>query len=263
MDSNLQRSGRGQSEQLRSGFTLIELLVVIAIIAILAAMLLPALGAAKERAKSANCLSNTRQLAIAAALYGDEYEQALPWSRIHFTAPANATRPLDFRNPAAANFSPNPYWQMRPYVGESVQLWRCPSALEDKALTVTGDDSPLLGYMGNMFAVGVTQSPMNLGPDVLPKKIPALPSPSRAKLFADVGVNLQGIWVGVSYRNPWSTAPVIPVPLHRGSLNVIMADGHADQLSRAEFRSANGPTIPWQEDRRQNWWRDGAVAVLP
>jgi len=59
-------------------FTMIELLTVIAIIAILAALLLPALVGSKERAKRTSCLNNVRQLVFAARLYADDYHDKLP-----------------------------------------------------------------------------------------------------------------------------------------------------------------------------------------
>src|SRR3954463_10193494 len=67
-----------KSERVKAAFTLIELLIVIAIIAILAALLLPVLGRARESGRSAACLSNLHQIGIALQLYVQDNENILP-----------------------------------------------------------------------------------------------------------------------------------------------------------------------------------------
>jgi prepilin-type N-terminal cleavage/methylation domain-containing protein/prepilin-type processing-associated H-X9-DG protein len=96
-------------------FTLIELLVVIAIIGLLAAMLLPALGRAKESGRGAACLSNLRQIGIALQLYTQDNQNRLPTMR---------DRPVGTNT--IPNQPPSPDLVLSNHLG-NLQVLRCPS----------------------------------------------------------------------------------------------------------------------------------------
>src|SRR5215216_157385 len=120
------------------GFTLIELLVVIAIIAILAAILFPVFAQAREKARAASCLSNTKQLGLAMRMYATDYDEVNVGS---------------YSYPNTWGQCPHLIWAdlLQPYI-KNLQIVACPSAPQrrfGRGGNARDGCAPLISMYGN------------------------------------------------------------------------------------------------------------------
>ena len=199
-------------------FTLIELLVVIAIIAILAAMLLPALSAARERARAADCIAKLKQVGLCLQQYGSDNNNYLAFNN------QEKTRGI---------FYP---FAVLPYMGfNDVPLndWACannPNSLPHlKCSTMNGikgsTGASLLGY--NYWITGANRGPTATDLGTYAKKFDGFYDPSSKILL-----HCSGDSVSYSYGKYLDSATYKWNTAHAGGVNFLMVDGHAENLTK-------------------------------
>jgi prepilin-type N-terminal cleavage/methylation domain-containing protein/prepilin-type processing-associated H-X9-DG protein len=160
------------------GFTLIELLVVIAIIAILAAILFPVFAQARDKARQASCLSNQKQLVLAAVAYTQDYDGSWPQTFIGApTASAGSIWTVPLKSDSAADKALESTlwaWALQPYI-KSIGVYVCPSVSEDTDLGagITMDDAG--GFRSSYLINGY----LNTWPESMS------PSPSSVIAFSE------------------------------------------------------------------------------
>lgn len=210
------------------GFTLIELLVVIAIIAILAAILVPAVSSALDRARSISCVSNERQIGTSFLMYANDHDDKLPPLEDLDKGPGHYIWPIllelgGYMDGSTADGSYR--------LGQGV--WTCP--VTEHVSNAYGGYGVAEGTVFRYFSEGNASAPGSVA-------VSEIPNATKTWLVGDAAFRpwkpLTGWYAIWSHPNDWARSHA-PAPRHQDRVNITMADGHVEALSMDDLTATS------------------------
>jgi prepilin-type N-terminal cleavage/methylation domain-containing protein/prepilin-type processing-associated H-X9-DG protein len=242
---------RSQNATRSKGFTLIELLTVIAIIGILAAIIIPTVGAVRSKARSARCTGNLRQMALGCVLFAQNNHDRMPYRNQND----------DPNGKGKVNW----YIAVAPYMGASDKITNLTTAIDYKdsglPYMCPGVTLPVPDPKATNYGVHAWLFP-NTGATPLPPNVSRIPRPSQVVMFGDTpqfadGSSNYTIWA-VSGTGPWDEFrdPATPVDIsgdvdgtgagngvlryrHGTSTNVAFLDAHVASKGKGTLTNGN------------------------
>lgn len=237
--------------RVRTGFTLIELLVVISIIALLVAILLPALQAARASGRAVACLSNLRQIGIAAAAYQADEQDYVPITFNDNIPPDPAyailaprdVGPWHYRLAPYLNYEPKSATSLFEIAPDAPTVIHCPSYATPTGTFEYPDYSPALSLFDEPFAGRV-------GTDLRADEVY---SPTQKNLFVDVSWDGADptTFININLPGFFPTAGSLDSPIdyrHSDATNILFFDGHAGAQRSDELDTLF--RLPWQPKYR-------------